>query len=91
MPVKSQKAARPVVGACQITRCRTYLDETLNNLQPNQHEKSCLSLVRPQDASELVLVAYMPSAVDKRGRRTCCKQTYKQTYIQTNHTHIERK
>ena len=27
MPVKSQNAAHPVVGACGITRCRTHLDE----------------------------------------------------------------
>ena len=27
MLVKSQNAAHPVVGACEITRCRTYLDD----------------------------------------------------------------
>ena len=27
MPVKSQNAARPVVGACEITRRRTFLDK----------------------------------------------------------------
>ena len=41
MPVESQNAAHPVVGACEITRCRTYLDE-LSTVKPAREELSVI-------------------------------------------------
>ena len=75
MPVKSQNDAHPVVGACEIARCRTDLDELSSIYSETSTRRVACPFVHAQGPSELALVLCTLKDRVKRQQGIGCIQT----------------